>query len=346
MAHQTGAQAHLSEHRPAAARSQYEAPPARSVGRGAGRWGASAVAIGLLLGAVACGAAGPPKAPPPPIQEGLRDVGTPVVPAVAVPQAHATVQFVPGQPAAQVAPIEPRPSIAPINAQALTPGPSGPPTPPAIVAQAVAAAPAPPGAVADEAALPTARELATGMIAALDKARTARLAAKLPNGHTTDLQFVAPDRASLVERDVDGQEYARYVIIDDTGYVLDSRGGTGWRKVVNDGYRKQTQIFRPMQIALATGEPRPLASGTEVELTEANGKPAIRAMFEYGSSPELQDLGLMRSTGNLLEVVVDPATWLPIRTREEAETGGGDKAITEVSFVGFDQPATVEAPIS
>ncbi len=43
---------------------------------------------------------------------------------------------------------------------------------------------------------------------------------------------------------------------------------------------------------------------------------------------------------------VDPTTWLPIRTREETETGGPDKAITEVSFLQFDQPATVEPPVS
>jgi hypothetical protein len=52
------------------------------------------------------------------------------------------------------------------------------------------------------------------------------------------------------------------------------------------------------------------------------------------------------SLDNVLEVLVDPATWLPLRTREETETGGPDKAVTEVTFVEFDRPATVDPPIS
>jgi hypothetical protein len=275
----------------------------------------------------ACAAAGPPKPPPPPIQEGLRDIGSP-----------APVATMPARTGA------PAPTAAVAQVPLVTPVPGPVPTLPAIVAEAVVAAPAP-GAI-DPAAgeLPAARELANGMIAALDRAKTARLAAALATGHQTDLVFVAPDRASLVEVDANGQEYARYIIIGNTGYVYDSRGGTGWRPNVNEGYRKQTQIFRPMQIALATGEPRVLPSGDEVEWVEENGKPALRAVFEYGSSAELQELGLMRSSGNLLEVIVDPATWLPIRTREETVTGGPEKAVTEVRFLSFDEPLTINPP--
>lgn len=307
--------------------SQATRSPNRTRRRAAVPLGLRICTVWLGVALAACAAAGPPKPPPPPIQEGLRDLGSPAPVATMPARAGAPV------PTAAVAQV---PLVTPV------PGPV--PTLPAIVAEAVAAAPAP-GAI-DPAVgeLPTARALANGMIAALDRAKTARLAAALSTGHHTDLVFVAPDRASLVEVDATGQEYARYIIIGNTGYVYDSRGGTGWRPNVNEGYRKQTQIFRPMQIALATGEPRLLPSGDEVEWVEENGKPALRAVFEYGSSAELQELGLMRSSGNLLEVIVDPATWLPIRTREETVTGGPEKAVTEVRFLSFDEPLTVNPP--
>jgi hypothetical protein len=215
-----------------------------------------------------------------------------------------------------------------------------PPTVPPMVAAAVAAAPAP-IAEFDEDALPSARELANGMIAALGRATTARLSAKLPNEHQTDVLYVAPDRAAVIELDVNGQEAARYVIIGDTGYSNQTAQNTGWRKVTQEGYRKQSQIFRPMQIALASGRPRPLESGAEVERVEVDSKPALRAEFDYTSSEELQELGLMRSGANLLEIVVDPTTWLPIRTREVTQG-----AVTEVRFVGFDQPLTIDPPVS
>ncbi|HLH23990.1 MAG TPA: hypothetical protein VK066_15815 [Chloroflexota bacterium] len=226
-----------------------------------------------------------------------------------------------------------------------TAGPSALPTVPPVVSEAVAAAPPPPGAVTDD-DLPSGEQVAQGVIAALAKAKTAHFSATLPNGHTTDLRFVAPDRAALVEKDENGQPYAEYVILSDTGYTNDTRSGTGWVKVgVSEGYKQQAQIFRPLEIALATGQARTLPSGEEVELIDNDGKPALHAVFEYGSSQELQDLGLVRSNGNLLDVLVDPTTWLPIRSREETETGGPQKAVTEVRFLSFDEPTTVDAPI-
>jgi hypothetical protein len=222
------------------------------------------------------------------------------------------------------------------------------PTVPPVVLQAVSAAPPPPGNLdADaDAELPTGAQVAQGVIAALARAKTAHFSATLPNGHTTDLRFVAPDRAALVELDENGRPYAEYVILSDTGYYNDTRTGSGWVKVgENPGYKQQAQIFRPIQIALATGQARTLPSGGQVELIEDNGKPVLHAIFEYGSSQELQDLGLMRSTGNVLDVLVDPTTWLPIRSREETETGGPQKSVTEVRFLAFDEPTTVDAPI-
>src|SRR5262249_6707125 len=162
-------------------------------------------------------AANPPNPPPPPIQDTTRAPAA--VPTAAAPAA--------------VAP--------PVSAP-----PAAPPTMPAVLAQAISAAPAP--ANVDEGSLPTAKDLAAGMVAALSKARTARLTAHLPSGHSTDLVYVAPDRAALVEYDENGQEYAQYVIIGDSGYTYQSSSGAGWRKVQNEGFRKQTQVFRPMQV--------------------------------------------------------------------------------------------------
>jgi hypothetical protein len=302
----------------------------RAAGARRGVLRATALALTAAVGLGACTAAGPPKAPPPPIQESIRDLGTPVSVNTTVAQAPVAPPRAPAGPPTAAVPV-------------------APPTLPAIVTQAVEAAPSAPVELGAEAELPPARDVANGMISALTKVQTARLAARLPTGHTTDLVYVAPDRAALVEQDVNGREYAQYVIIGDTGYVRDARTGAGWiKQPPNDGYRRQTQIFRPMQIALATGQPRVLESGGEVEQIEFNGRPALRAVFQYASSAELQELGLMRSNSldNVLEVLVDPATWLPLRTREETETGGPDKAVTEVTFVEFDRPATVDPPIS
>jgi hypothetical protein len=273
---------------------------------------ASGFALVIAVGGAACTPA-PPKPPPPPIQE-----SSPV-----------TVAATPGAGARAASPAAAPPPVA------------APPTPPPVVAAAIAAAPPPSAsASAEELEPPSGRDLAAGMIAALDRARTARLTARLANGHRTDLIYVAPDRASLVEQDANGQEFARYVIIGDTGYSAQASAGGNWTKVTNEGFRKQAQIFRPMQIALATGKARVLDSGAEVEVVEEGGKPAFRAVFEYGSSPELEQLGLMRSGVNLLEVVVDPATWLPLRTREETQG-----AVTEVTYLEFDQPLSIEPPI-
>ncbi|HZU07070.1 MAG TPA: hypothetical protein VFB73_13975 [Chloroflexota bacterium] len=270
---------------------------------------ASGITLVIAVGGAACTPA-PPKPPPPPIQ-----TGSPVAVAVT-----------PGTRAATPA-AGPTATVAP-------------PTPPPVVAAAIAAAPPPSASVEEALEPPAGRDLAAGMIAALDKVRTARLTARLANGHRTDLIYVAPDRAALVEQDTNGQEFARYVIIGDTGYSAQASAGGNWTKVTNEGFRKQAQVFRPMQIALATGKARVLDSGAEVEVVEEGGKPAFRAVFEYGSSPELEQLGLMRSGVNLLEVVVDPTTWLPLRTREETQG-----AVTEVTYLEFDQPLTVEPPI-
>jgi hypothetical protein len=283
----------------------------------------SALAGAAVLGLAACSAAGPPKPPPPPLE--LKDVGSPGPGPTALARTPGAAAVPPG--------------VAPSS------GPTVLPTIPPVVAQAVSAAPAPPGTVEDG-DLPSGEQVAQGVIAALARAKTAHFSATLPNGHVTDLRFVAPDRASLVELDENGQPYAEYVILSDTGYYNDTRSGTGWVKVgVSEGYKQQAQIFRPIQIALATGQARTLPSGGQVELSEDNGKPVLHAIFEYGSSQELQDLGLARSTGNVLDVLVDPATWLPLQSREETETGGPQKSVTEVHFLTFDEPIRVDAPI-
>ena len=49
----------------------------------------------------------------------------------------------------------------------------------------------------------------------------------------------------------------------------------------------------------------------------------------------------MRSGANQSEIVVDPTTWSPIRTREVTQG-----SVTEVRFVGFDQPMTIDPPES
>ena len=276
------------------------------------------------VGLAACSAAGPPKPPPPALE--VKDAGSPV----AVPTTLARAPGAPPGPPSAPAPTEPTVM----------------PTVPPVIQQAVSAAPAPPGNLDAEGELPTGAQVAQGVIAALARAKTAHFTATLPNGHITDLRFVAPDRAALVELDENNQPYAEYVILSDTGYYNDTRSGSGWVKVgENPGYKQQAQIFRPIQIALATGQTRTLASGGQVELVEENGKPVLHAVYEYGSSQELQDLGLMRSTGNVLDVLVDPATWLPLRSREETETGGPQKSVTEVRFLTFDEPTSVDAPI-
>jgi hypothetical protein len=224
------------------------------------------------------------------------------------------------------------------QAPAVASAPAPAPTMPAIVMRAIAEAPAD-GLDWEEP--PSGRELASKVIAGLSEVKSAHLTARLSNGTLTDLVYLAPDRASLVERDSSGQESARYVIIGDTGYTNVVSAGSAWRKVTDAGFRKQVEIFRPIQIALASGQPRTLAGGTEVETTEWNGKKALRAEFEYSASPELDALGLMRSGGNVLEVVVDATTGLPLHTRETTQG-----TITEVDYLQFDQPATVEAPIS
>jgi hypothetical protein len=298
---------------------------------------AGAFALAAVLGLTACTAAGPPKAPPPPIQDSSRQGGTGAAPAPGAAAAPAAA----GAQAASPAAAAPASALPPRAGPAAAPAAAVPaPTPPAVITEAIAAAPPPPGEPEPD-ELPSGRELATGTIAALSEAKSARLSARLATGNRTELVYIAPDRAALVEQNSNGQETARFVIIGSSGYTNVASTGTGWQQVTNDDFRKQAQIFRPIQIALATGQARVLESGTEVELVEENGKPALRAIFEYGSSAELQDLGLMRSGTNLLEIVVDPTTWLPIRSREETQG-----SVTEVTYLEFDQPVAIEPPIS
>jgi hypothetical protein len=213
------------------------------------------------------------------------------------------------------------------------------PTLPAVISEAAEQAPPPPGST--DAPLPTARDLARGTIAALLKVKSARLLATLSNGHRTDLIYVAPDRATLVEQDANNREVARYVIIGDTGYQnLPSLGGN-WTRTQHPDFRKQAQVFRALQVALATGKPRPVEADAEVEVVEWQGRPAFRATFDYSASPELEELGLMRTAqGNSVTVTVDPTTWLPLHSREETQG-----YVTEVDFVEFDEPRTIEPPI-
>ena len=186
--------------------------------------------LAAVLGstAAACTAASPPKPPPPAIQ-------TPAS------NPNATLAALAGTPAV------PRAGVPVVSAA---------PTVPPIILQAAAAALPPPG-FAEE--VPSARDLANGMIAALSNAKTARLLARLSNGNRTDMTFVAPDRAALIEQDVNNREVARFVIIGDTGYS--NAASAGWNRVQHQDFRKQTQVFRPMQVALAVGKPRTLESG-------------------------------------------------------------------------------------
>lgn len=287
-------------------------PPRRHGSRAVIRGAFGALALGVASSLLACTAASPTKPPPPPIQTPGANPNT-------------TIAALAATPAAQVASA----STA-----------SGPPTLPPIVVQAAAEAPPPPGSVSEP--LPSARELANGTIAALNNAKTARLLATLASGNRTDLVYVAPDRAALVEQDPNNREVARYVIIADTGYQNVAAQGAGWTKRQHPDFRKQAQVFRAIQVALATGKPRTLESGAEVEATDWQGKPALRASFDYSATPELEELGLMRTAqGNTITVIVDPATWLPFHSQEETQG-----FVTQVDFVEFDQPRTIEAPIS
>jgi hypothetical protein len=270
------------------------------------RWASLLVVLAVLLGA--CSTSAPP--PPPALPTGA-------------PAANATLAAAAATPVARAA-----------TALALPP-----PTLPPVITQAAEKAPPPPGSTDEP--LPTARDLAHGTIAALMQVKTARLLARLANGHRTDLVYVAPDRAALVEQDPSNREVARYVIIGDTGYQSVASMGGHWTRTQHQDFRKQAQVFRALQVALATGRPRVLESGADVEVVEWQGKPALRATFDYSASPELEELGLMRTAqGNSVTVIVDPATWLPLHSREETQG-----YVTEVDFVEFDQPRTIEPPV-
>jgi len=87
------------------------------------------------------------------------------------------------------------------------------------------------------------------------------------------------------------------------------------------------------------GELLRLASGGDVERVEVAGQPALRAVFEITDSPELAEVGRRRSGTTHMEVVVDPATWLPYAERDETEG-----RVTEVTFLDFNEPFGIEPP--
>src|SRR5207248_867286 len=104
--------------------------------------------------------------------------------------------------------------------------------------------------------------------------------------------------------DESGRDAANWVVIGTTGYQKQG-AGAAWSKSINEGFRRSAQIFRPLQISVATSQPGALPSGVAVEWVEENGQPALHAVFEYGDSEDLRDLGIFRSSGNQLDVVLD-----------------------------------------
>lgn len=187
--------------------------------------------------------------------------------------------------------------------------------------------------------LPSGAELASRVINALDRVRTAQLTSNLPNGHHTEIRYVAPDRVGMIEWDERDQEYARYVLIGDTGYTIDASAAGSCRRVRSEGIRTQTQVFRPLRAALTLARPVPLADGGEVERVDVAGRTALHAAYTYGPSPELEELGLRRSGSTLLDLVVDPEIWLPLSSVEEIPG-----AVTEILFLAWDRPISIEPP--
>src|SRR5687767_13414948 len=113
----------------------------RAAGARRGVLRATALALTAAVGLGACTAAAPPKAPPPPIQEGIRDLGTSVPANTPLSQAPVAPPRAPAGPPTAAVPV-------------------APPTLPAIVTQAVEAAPSAPVDLGAEAELPPARDVA------------------------------------------------------------------------------------------------------------------------------------------------------------------------------------------
>jgi hypothetical protein len=274
-----------------------------------------AVALGsaALLALAACSVAGPPKPPPPAIQ-GDATTGLPAVPTMA---ASSSAAF--------------RPSLPP-------------PTVPPVVANAIADAPTPRGEL-DPDRLPTGRELAHRLIGVLENARTARLSAlRVWLNQRSEVLYVAPDRTALTVKDLDGRELSQAVLIGDTGYEKQTGPNGTWQAKVNQAFLSQARVFRALQVALATADPVTLESGAEVELIDEKGKPVLHVIFEYPSSPELQQLGLPRtpSISHLLEFVVDAATGFPVRHHEVIR--GVQEFVTDVDYLAFDEAISIDPP--
>lgn len=185
----------------------------------------------------------------------------------------------------------------------------------------------------------TGAQVAARTRAALSRVRTARLTARLPDGHRTAIVYVAPASASLEEWDAADRLLREFVITPEMGFVRQVSPPECWRSSSSPSFLAQAQIFEPMLVVLATSEALPFGSGREVEAVEAAGQPALRARYEHTDYAALSAIGLERSSPTLLEVVVDPTTGLPYRTREEVAGN-----VTEVTFVDFDEPLTVQPP--
>jgi hypothetical protein len=185
----------------------------------------------------------------------------------------------------------------------------------------------------------TGAQVAERLSAALSGVQTARLTARLPDGHHTAIVFVAPASASLEEWDTTDRLLREFVITPDVGFVRQVSPPECWRSSSNESFLAQARVFEPMLAVLATSEALPLASGREVEAVDANGQPALRAQYRHTDYAALRAIGLERSSPTLLEVVVDPTTGLPYRTREEVAGN-----VTEVTFVDFNVPLSIQPP--
>jgi hypothetical protein len=182
-------------------------------------------------------------------------------------------------------------------------------------------------------------EVAARLSAALRAVQTARLTARLPDEHRTAIVYVAPASATLHEWDEADRPLREFVITPAVGFVRQLDPPECWRSSTSSSFLAQAQIFEPMLVVLATSEALPLAPGREVEAVTADGQPALRARYTHTDYAALRAIGLERSSPTRLEVVVDPTTALPYRTREEV---GGN--VTEVTYVDFNEPLTIQPP--
>jgi hypothetical protein len=185
----------------------------------------------------------------------------------------------------------------------------------------------------------TGAQVAERLSAALSGVRTARLTARLPDGHRTAIVYVAPASASLEEWDAADRLLREFVITPEVGFVRQVSPPECWRSSTDQSFLAQAQVFEPMLAVLATSEALPLASGREVEALDVGGSPALRAQYAHTDYAALRAVGMERSSPTLLEVVVDPTTGLPFRTREEVAGN-----VTQVTFVDFNVPLSIQPP--